>query len=465
MISDIHEFITDLHYDPRRILARKDGDEVLSPDPKKTKKDADSVVVCTYEKASASGELSENVIMGPSSSASWPGALLRADDEFVRGNIETIQVPRGPMTRSCLYIDLPGMEDYNMPDIGNPSQPTVQGAVRRAVDWWLENKYPEGYRNYVRLSSSTSVAHSSEQLAIELGINLKSVSTSVASQLKVNTTSDRKVSVMLFRQVYYSAYFQPPSDLAGVFDPSIDIETLKHYISEDTPPVYVSRVDYGRMILFRLETHATTTDADAKFALEYAFGTAAATGANAETRYQKIIEDSSISVISIGGNAEATMKSIDAKNTEEIRAVATDPRHVELTKANPALPIAYVTNFLKDNALARIGVTTDYVQRKCVRYENGFVKFVHKGAYVAQFKASWSEDGKQKSWESGNITIGYSHTLHLPGNAKHVLVRAYAITGLVWQQMGEVFSFLLPGPTNRTYTTCGTTLGRWYAID
>lgn len=173
VISDIHTFITSLNYDPRRVLARKDGDDVLPSEPKTTEKGADSVVICTHEKVSAHGNFSENIIMGPSSGTAWPGALLRADDEFAHGNIATIQVPRGPITSAHFSIDLPGMEDYEMPDIESPSQPTVQNAIGRAVNWWLENKHTEGYRNRVRVSSSTSVAHSSEQLAIDLGINLK----------------------------------------------------------------------------------------------------------------------------------------------------------------------------------------------------------------------------------------------------------------------------------------------------
>ena len=36
VISDIHTFITSLNYDPRRILARKDGDDVLPSEPKTT---------------------------------------------------------------------------------------------------------------------------------------------------------------------------------------------------------------------------------------------------------------------------------------------------------------------------------------------------------------------------------------------------------------------------------------------
>ena len=51
---------------------------------------------------------------------------------------------------------------------------------------------------------------------------------------------------------------------------------------------------------------------------------------------------------------------------------------------NPGLPIAYTIAFLKDNTFARMGNTADYTETECVRYNNGFVRFVHSGAYIAK---------------------------------------------------------------------------------
>ena len=133
---------------------------------------------------------------------------------------------------------------------------------------------------------------------------------------------------------------------------------------------------------------------------------------------------------------------------------------------NPGLPIAYTVAFLKDNAFARMGNSTDYTETECVRYPNAFVKFEHAGAYVAKFEIDWVEPDANgdytinRQWESGEKTSGYSESIELPGDAKNVHLKAWAETGLVWDPWGEILNKVIDGPDNKNYRVTGTTLDR-----
>ena len=460
MISDIHRYITHLDYDPRLILARRGDTEVVSPGGDEIDEHNNAIVICVPKKQSITTNLDENLIMGPSFGTCWAGALLKANEDLVNGTMSTIKLPRKGIT---LSINLPGLEEYDMPVIEKPSQASVQNEIQRAVNWWLENKQNEGYCNKTQFSFKTTVGYSSEQLAASLGINLKTVSSSVATELKTTTSSDRKVAVGLFKQVYYTVRYQADTDLGDIFADGLSLADIREDINDDVPPVYVSRVDYGRILMLRLEVDNTVSDVDAKFALEYAAGTNSVK-TDADTKYQRITKNARMSLVAIGGDAVATAQIINTDDVQTIKNLVTSEKHTTLSKSNPALPIAYVINFLKDDALAKINITTNYIQKDCVRYNNGFVKFEHRGAYIGKFHAWWKEGKEDKSWHSGDTTSGYTYTLPLKGHVKNLVIKAEAVTGLVWQQLGEIFYFGLEGPTNRTYKVTGTTLNRTYEV-
>jgi thiol-activated cytolysin len=136
------------------------------------------------------------------------------------------------------------------------------------------------------------------------------------------------------------------------------------------------------------------------------------------------------------------------------------------SKNNPGQPIAYTVRFLKDGRLAKMGYSTDYTELVCERHPHGWIGFKHSGAYVAKFFMNWKEGGQPKSWSSGKKTVGYSDVIRLKGNARDINITAQAATGLAWNPWGTIFKLTLDGPPNKFYVAKGTTLKRqWGTAD
>jgi thiol-activated cytolysin len=204
-----------------------------------------------------------------------------------------------------------------------------------------------------------------------------------------------------------------------------------------------------------------------KGAFEQATSGGVTAGGTLSATYKNIVQNSTFTVLAIGGGAETSAQLFNGGSDADLKGmrdyITKDARY---RRDNPGLPIAYTVAFLKDNQFARMGCSTDYTEEECVRFNNGFVKVVHDGAYVAKFDVTWTEpDGagnyvSARNWESGNKTQGYAYQIDLPGDAHDVRVTAWAATGLVWDPWGEIMNVALSGPDNKTYRARGTTLNR-----
>jgi thiol-activated cytolysin len=258
-----------------------------------------------------------------------------------------------------------------------------------------------------------------------------------------------------------------PTTPAGVFDTTVDLEEAQRAFSERNPPAYVRSVDYGRLLMVKMETSSINTSVNLKGAFEQATQGGVTIGGKLEATYKDIINNASFTALAIGGGAETPVQIFAGGSETGLKGlkdyIAKDARY---RRDNPGLPVAYTVAFLKDNEFARMGFTTDYTETQCVRYPNAFVKFAHSGAYVAKFQVTWAEADAQgnytqnRDWESGNQTAGYTQQVDLPGDAQGVRLHAWAATGLIWDPWGEILNVSLDGPDNKCYRVTGTTLNR-----
>ncbi len=89
------------------------------------------------------------------------------------------------------------------------------------------------------------------------------------------------------------------------------------------------------------------------------------------------------------------------------------------------------------------------------------IKFIHNGAYIADFFAEWESACASSSgrWQSGQKTAGYTYTLSIPMSVTHIKVRATNQTGLVWKPNNTIFDLNdMPAILNNCFEVGGTTL-------
>jgi len=453
---EINVYIAGLNYDPRVILSEQVGDTVFQPQrlPDETQDDGEAIIICRQVKRRLTGNVDDVLILDPTHAVIWPGALVKADEDLVRGTPTPIGSSRAP---AWLSIDLPGIGGRGVFCVDSPTFGTVQAAIDRALDYWNDHQYREGYVNKSRSKYTSTIVYSAEQLAASLGVRYSDLQKSLSTQFQITTSRENKVAMVLFKQVFYTVTFDPPSRPGAVFAPSVTLDEVRSQMGNDSPPAYVSSVDFGRILMLRIETSADTLNTELEGAMKYM-----GAKVDASAAYQKTIEKCKFTLITIGGNAEVNVQPVGAAGIKDLN-VAIQGKNALYSKNNPGQPISYTVRFLKNGRLAKMGYSTDYTELTCERHPHGWVGFKNSGAYVAKFYADWIEDGKTKTWSSGRLGYGNLEKVPLKGNARNINISAQADTGFGWQ---NVFKLTLDGPPNKYYVVRGTTLNRsWGTAD
>ncbi|MED4779938.1 thiol-activated cytolysin family protein [Brevibacillus choshinensis] len=457
--NDINTGTANLDYDNDDILAVS-GDEIDRFIPKEGINSNGKFVVIEREKKSLSTSPVDISIIDSMANRTYPGALQLANQAFAENKPSILLVPRKPLTIS---IDLPGLKNENSIPVNNPTYGNVSGAVDELVSKWSD-KYSATHTLPARLQYAESMVYSKSQIGSALNINAKYLDSSLGIDFNAIASGEKKVMVAAYKQIFYTVSAELPNDPSDLFDDSVTFNDLKRKgVSDQSPPVMVSNVAYGRTIYVKLET--TSKSKDVKAAFKALLQNTA--NAEANTEYKDIFEDSSFTAVVLGGDSQEHNKVV-TKDFSEIRNIIKD--NAEFSLKNPAYPISYTSVFLKDNAIAAVHNNTDYIETTATEYSKGKISLGHYGWYVAQFDVSWDEisydeNGEEvrthKTWEGSNQdrTAPFTTVIPLPPNAKNIRILARECTGLAWEWWRTIideYNVPLSGEIN--VTVGGTTL-------
>jgi thiol-activated cytolysin len=465
---DIDYFIRHLDYDPKEILAVKlDGDVTTKPITN-AQTGNHEVVVCTTTQHTLTKNLSEVAILSTGAVA-FPGALLMADERLKSGGPTPIGLPRAKL---MLTVLLPGSP--NPSGLVDPTTSGVQSFLNEKLEEW--NKFTESNENHQNYGNAAntfvnySTAYTKQQVAASLGFRAEWARGAASTQLDVSSTTERSVVFCYYKQVFYTVKINPPGAPSDVFDPSVSLVDLRDIISDSAPPAYVDSVDYGRILLVRMETSAVDTSVNLHAAFKQATQGGVTASGDLQAKYDDIIKNASFTAVAIGGGTAVTAPIFNGAVAGELQGLKEYFNAGRYSRENPGLPIAYVVRFLKDNVFATIGATTDFTETECTRYKNISIQIVHHGGYIAKFYWSWSDMDALGNYtpggggESGPVTAGWTTTVWIPGTARDVELRGEADTGIVWNRWQEIGDIRNPEP-NKTYTAVGTTLiGRQFEV-
>ncbi len=447
--SDIDRFVRTMDFDARRILSAHASDATQALPARRN--DGNGVTICKATQRNASGETNDISILSPTAGTIYPGALVRVNDALVEGRPQALPAPRAPVT---LRLDLPGQRHAGT-RVEQPSFSNVQSAIDNILIDWIDAQPTHGFNAPARHTLNTQRAYSREQVAASLGLNAQWINNSFTANIRGAHERETKTHIALFRQIYYSAIADLPKAPSAVFAPQVTLASLRQQIDNDNPPGFVRSVDYGRLLLIRIDTENSVSDIEIDGALRYAAGQDTSVNADVASRYQNLAQNARITVLAIGGNAQdAAAVTGMAGLQRAIRSGATFGR------ANPGVPISYTVTFLRDHAIAAMRFTADHTEWSCTRRQNAYIRLRHDGAYVARFEIDWREFDDsgapvERQWRSGSQTAGWTHTRHFPGDAEGIRIRAYAYTGLAWNRWAETINTELKAPTNRCFRIAG----------
>jgi len=387
--ADVHEYITKLNYNSESMLNVQptSGEESVKEvveDTTETIKEGNYTTICRKTTFNLKKNFDQVAILRPTNGIIWPGALVKGNESLMDGVPEPIGIERAPVTFS---VNLPGMGSNGIRTVENPAASNIQAAIDSSLEWWNANAYEEGYVNAANSSFHIGTSYSSKQLSLDVNLNSEWATGSVSSQFNYFSNETKKVVMAVFKQAFYDVIFDTPTSPEKVFGQEASFERVKNIINDAAAPAYIKSVSFGRIIMFRMESSSSYESIDIEGAFEYAAGYSV--DGNLKSTYEKILKESSIDLVTIGGNAAVATEPISSSNTSSAQSILSKVREIisgenaVYSRDNPGVPIAYSVYYLKDNSLAKLGYTTEYTATECVTTQHSNTISVYLGNFNA----------------------------------------------------------------------------------
>ena len=454
--AELNKYLFGLNYDKTNILTRR-GEAIENYTNTSTKQQGNEFVVVEKVKKNLSNGSADVAING--NGDIFLGALFKANQDLLENKPQQISLDR---SKGRISVDLPGMVGGDSYVDATPTVSGMQEGVNTLLNRWHE-KYAGKNPAPARMQYESTSAYSMNQLKAKFGSDFEKVGVNLKIDFEAVNKGEKQIEVVDFKQVYYTANFDAPKNPSDVFASGVTVDQLKaRGIDENTPPVYVSSVSYGRQMYVKFETTSKSTELKAAI-------NAVIKGVpiKAESEWARVLKNTTVTVSIVGGNADGAARVVTG-TVEDLKKLIQEG--ATFSTQNPAVPISYKTAFLKDNQVATIQSNTDYIETKVTSYKNGYLNLHHKGAYIARYYVYWDEvtydkDGiesiRSRQWEDNgkNRTAGFQTELQFRGNVRNIRVKIQEKTGLVWEPWRTVYNRTdLPLVQKRTIINSGTTL-------
>ena len=454
--AELNNYLFGLNYDKTNILTRR-GEAIENYTNTSTKQQGNEFVVVEKVKKNLSNGSADVAING--NGDIFLGALFKANQDLLENKPQQISLDR---SKGRISVDLPGMVGGDSYVDATPTVSGMQEGVNTLLNRWHE-KYAGKNPAPARMQYESTSAYSMNQLKAKFGSDFEKVGVNLKIDFEAVNKGEKQIEVVDFKQVYYTANFDAPKNPSDVFASGVTVDQLKaRGIDENTPPVYVSSVSYGRQMYVKFETTSKSTELKAAI-------NAVIKGVpiKAESEWARVLKNTTVTVSIVGGNADGAARVVTG-TVEDLKKLIQEG--ATFSTQNPAVPISYKTAFLKDNQVATIQSNTDYIETKVTSYKNGYLNLQHKGAYIARYYVYWDEvtydkDGvesiRSRQWEHNgqNRTAGFQTELQFKGNVRNLRVKIQEKTGLAWEPWRTVYNRTdLPLVQKRTIINSGTTI-------
>lgn len=456
MNESITKNIQSLQYDPDVVLAFN-GEKIGNVVPAEDQLENGTYIVVKHEKKTATQKNFDIAIVNAINDRTYPGALLLGNKDLVNNTPSTLYGKRAPLT---LRVNLPGLEDEGSARIENPSYSTVSETINGILTTWIR-KFSSTHKISAIYNYTESEVHSKDHLRVIVGFDLAS-KLNLDFDFKSTYNNEKRMFVLTFKQIFYTVSIDTPEQPGDFFAEDEKWENLvANGVDKDNPPVYVANVAYGRTIYLVMTTNNSDLELEAKVK-----GIIKDNKFNAEALYNTVFDNAEFSVVVLGGSSDEHINMI-TKDRNKIKEIIEN--NSSFSEANQGAPISYTTAFLKENQIAAINSSTEYVESTSTRYTRGRLILKHTGGYIAKFNATWKErrynekgeavDTSQQWSKNGNkLTAPFSTEINLPANTIDLHVTATEKTGLVWEPWRTVLDRDLDLAPEITVSIGGTTL-------
>lgn len=298
----------------------------------------------------------EIVMFSPDESILWPGAFIQGnsyDDDSGLGAFAPLTIDeRAPI--DVVIKELPSEDSARR--VETPSLASVTQAVRGMIGAATRDTLDTPSS----ISFSQDTYHSESSWALSVRASGRYLGFEGSAEGDISRQVSETTVTAKFVQKMYTVSVPPPSSPAGWFNDAFTQDRLQFYADQglmgpNNVPVYLAEIVYGRMMMVSVTSSASADDIRGSIRASYNSIGGGASG-SVSAKEEKILETAKISIVSVGGPAEATQDMIRQNN---LGAYFT--RSAQLSTA---VPLSFVFRTL-NGRIAKVTESTEYTIREC----------------------------------------------------------------------------------------------------
>lgn len=300
--------------------------------------------VCKTKKYTISQAFDETILLDPTTDIIYPGCALKGNSigDGTYAAISDCQL--GDITFSInLSPENPAEKSKTKYTVKNIRKSDYQDALNE----WATMQFKEGAQTTIQ---SVEKITNNTELVVKLGAAVKSSIADVSTSFGFNFNKKKNHILAKVIQKVFSVSTDFPRNTPTIFN-KVDKTYFENY-----QPVYVSNINYGRILYLCIDTDESEKDVQAAldFAIKKIKNTDVTIDANAETKYKNILSKSDIHITMLGGGA-TLQREVTNANLEAVKRFL--DQHVPI---NQLQPISFSLRFAVDNSQARVLTSNVY---------------------------------------------------------------------------------------------------------
>jgi len=312
-----------------------------------------STFVCSATPRSIEATPAQLTTFAPGIEALYVGSLIQGDSYL--GGMETMK-ELNIRQRAPLAITIDLLNYNNSATVADPDAQSVSDAVGELIQAATDTGHAAG-RN---MTWNKTDSYCLEQSLLELGFSAKYGLGAVSGNLSYSETREEHTITAFFKDEMFRVSMVQPQTPSDLFSDAFTQEELDEQIAlgtigSDNPPVYVSSIVYGRIMVMTMTS--TYSAAEMKAALQASYGNI---DGSLSGEHLEVLDSSNIEIHTVGGSAEATQSFIASGNLGDYFAV-----DAPLTTAKA---LTYTLRTLSGNQIndvAYVSETTVYDAVEC----------------------------------------------------------------------------------------------------
>lgn len=259
--------------------------------------------VCTDKTYSFTDNPSEALAFNLDQTVIWPGALVQGlshrDGNSIGGLLELPIRERAPIN-----VTLSFNNQDNTRLVSDPNN----SSIAQALGSMIGNAEGEGLATANNIDFAQETYSSEQQAALAFGVSGRYLGFEASAQGSATSSVSTNVIAAQFKQQMYVAGVTQPATPAAFFSDAFTDGVYQSHaqlgrLGPANPPLYVSRVGYGRMMVFTMTAKAEASEI--KAALNVAYNAIGAGGSGSLSAKQSaILSSAEIRISQIGGDQQ-----------------------------------------------------------------------------------------------------------------------------------------------------------------